>query len=185
MRKRKQHRIPDRHALKGHLRRLAFASFLAALSIVCGKYLAFPVGVAMRFSLENLPILLAGMVLGPAMGIMTGVVADLVGCLMVGYQINPLVTLGAAVIGLLGGLLYRCLSRFPMMPRVVISTLSAHLIGSVLIKTWGLAAFYDMPFYALLLWRLLNYVIVGAVECVIVYYILTNKTVRHSLEKLR
>ena len=64
MRKRKKHRIPDRHALKGHLRRLAFASFLAALSIVCGKYLAFPVGVAMRFSLENLPILLAGMVLG-------------------------------------------------------------------------------------------------------------------------
>ena len=172
-------------ALRGHLQRLVFASFLAALSIVFGKYLAIRGGDIMRFSFENLPLLLSGMLLGPAIGTMTAIVADLVGCVLVGYSINPLVTLGGAAIGLLGGVLYRWLSKSSLAIRVAVSVISSHVVGSVLIKTWGLAAFYDMPFYALLLWRLLNYVIVGAVECVVVYYVMSNKTIKHSLEKLR
>ena len=47
--------------LGSNLRLLAVSAFLAALSIVCGKYLALPVGNVLRFSFENLPILLAGM----------------------------------------------------------------------------------------------------------------------------
>lgn len=175
----------DRRRLTGHLQRLAVAALLAALSILCGKFLAIPVGTVMRFSFENLPILLAGMMLGPVFGVLTGVVADLVGCLMVGYTINPLVTLGAACIGLVGGVLYRLLSRLPLSLRVICTVLSAHLVGSVLIKTFGLAVFYDMPFIILLLWRLLNYVIVGVAECALLYYLLKNDAVRRRLENLR
>ena len=168
--------------LKGHLRAVALASFLAALSIVCGKYLAIPVGTVMRFSFENLPILLCGMALGPAMGALTGIVADLVGCLLVGYAINPMVTLGALAIGLLGGLLYRLFPNLPRFVRILLCVMLSHLVGSVLIKTWGLAVFYDMPFYVLLLWRLLNYVIVGSAETLVLYYLLKNKTLRNQLE---
>ena len=168
----------------GHLRVLASASFLVALSIVCGKYLAIPVGTVMRFSFENLPILLAGMMLGPAMGVLTGVVADLLGCILVGYAINPAVTLGAAAIGLLGGLCYRLFAKLPRFPQILISVFAAHLIGSVLIKTWGLAVFYDMPFYLLLLWRALNYAIVGLAESLLLYYLLKNKTIRCLFETL-
>ena len=75
-----------RRALRGHLQRLVFASFLAALSIVFGKYLAIRGGDIMRFSFENLPLLLSGMLLGPAIGTMTAIVADLVGCVLVGYS---------------------------------------------------------------------------------------------------
>lgn len=171
--------------LSGHLRVLAVASFLVALSIICGKYLAIPVGTVMRFSFENLPILLAGMVLGPMMGVLTGVVADFLGCLMVGYAINPVVTLGAAAIGLFGGLFYRLFSKLPLFPKIAISATLAHVIGSVMIKTWGLAIFYDMPFYLLLLWRLLNYVIVGGAESLLLYYLLKNKTIKRLLETLR
>ena len=168
-----------------HLRAIAFASFLAALSIVCGKYLAIPVGTVLRFSLENLPILLCGMVLGPAMGALTGAVADLVGCLMVGYVINPVVTLGAVAIGLCGGLVYRFLKNVAPFGRISIAVLLSHLIGSVVIKTFGLAVFFDMPFYALMLWRLLNYAIVGLVELLALYSLLRNKSVRRQLEHLR
>ena len=171
--------------LTGHLRVLAVAAFLAALSIVCGKYLAIPIGTVMRFSFENLPILLAGMMLGPIVGMLTGVVADLVGCVMVGYAINPVVTIGAACIGLASGVCFRLLAKLPYFARILISAIVAHLIGSVLIKTWGLAVFYDMPFYALLLWRLLNYVIVGIAEVLLLYYLLKNRAVRHRFESLR
>ena len=187
MKKSKQNSSENRKSklLTGHLRVLAVAAFLAALSIVCGKYLAIPIGTVMRFSFENLPILLAGMMLGPIVGMLTGVVADLVGCVMVGYAINPMVTVGAACIGLLSGVMFRLLSRLPYFARILISAIVAHLIGSVLIKTWGLAVFYDMPFYALLLWRLLNYVIVGIAEVLLLYYLLKNRAVRHRFESLR
>ena len=170
---------------ENHLRQLVAAAFLVALSIVCGKYLAVPVGTVMRFSFENLPILLAGMLFGPAMGVLTAVAADLLGCVLVGYAINPIVTVGAACIGLVGGLVFRLLPRMTLIARLVFSVLSAHIIGSVLIKTWGLAVFYDMPFYALLLWRLLNYVIVGTVEGLLIYCILKSNAVKRNLEKLR
>lgn len=170
---------------ENHLRQLVAAAFLVALSIVCGKYLAVPVGTVMRFSFENLPILLAGMLFGPAMGVLTAVAADLLGCVLVGYAINPIVTVGAACIGLVGGLVFRLLPRMTLIARLVLSVLSAHIIGSVLIKTWGLAVFYDMPFYALLLWRLLNYVIVGTVEGLLIYCILKSNAVKRNLEKLR
>ena len=171
--------------LTGSLRALAVSAFLAALSIVCGKYLAINAGPVMRFSLENLPILFAGIVLGPLWGILVGGVADLVGCVMVGYTINPIVTLGAVSIGLFGGLLYRLPKRLPHVVRLGLAVLTAHVIGSVLIKTWGLSAFYDLPFYALLLWRLLNYAIVGGVELSLLYFLLKNRAVRRLLDSIR
>ena len=171
--------------IAGHLQKLVVAAFLVALSIICGKYLAIPVGTVMRFSFENLPLLLAGALFGPALGVMTAVAADLLGCVMVGYEINPLVTIGAAAIGLVGGALYLLLKRTHPFFRVLITVMSAHMIGSVLIKTVGLSVYYDLPFYLLLLWRLLNYVIVGTVEVVLLYYLLNNRALRHSLEKLR
>lgn len=163
------------------LRVTVACALLVALSIVCGKFLQFPVGEALRFSLENLPILLAGMVFGPLTGALVGVVADLIGCLAVGYAINPLITLGAATIGLVGGMVYRLTERARLGVRVTLAVAAAHLVGSVIIKTFGLAQFYTLPFMELMLWRLLNYVIVGAAEGLLLVALLKNKTLRSLL----
>lgn len=160
------------------LYRLALCAFLAALSIVCGKFLQIPIGEAMRFSFENLPILFAGLVFGPVEGVLVGVCADLLGCLMVGYAINPLITLGAAAVGLLAGAGGVLLCRLPMGWRVTLSVAVAHLVGSVVIKTFGLAQFYALPFVALMGWRLLNYAIVGSVETVLLCLLLRHKGIR-------
>ena len=44
---------------------LTACALMVALSIVCGKLLAFNVGTILRFSFENLPILLASVAFGP------------------------------------------------------------------------------------------------------------------------
>lgn len=150
-------------------------ALLVALSIVCGKFLQFPVGEMLRFSLENLPILLAGMAFGPVAGALVGVAADLLGCLAVGYVINPIITLGAAVIGTVGGIVYRAAAKQSLVPRVILAAAAAHLIGSVVVKTVGLAPFYAMPLFVLMLWRLLNYVIVGAAEVLLLCALMKNK----------
>ena len=171
--------------LRSNLRLLAVSAFLAAFSIICGKYLALSLGNVLRFSFENLPILLAGMMFGPVAGALVGAVADVIGCIMVAYPINPLVTLGAACIGLLGGLLFHVTKKLPLLWQTCITVILTHLVASVIIKTFGLAAYYDMPFHVLLLYRLLNYAIVGVAEWLLLYTVLKNKALRRRFEELR
>ncbi len=164
---------------KKHLATLCAMSLLAAISIVCGKYLAIGVGEVLRFSFENLPILLAGILFGPVAGGVVGVLADLIGCLLVGYGINPFAMAGAALIGVLSGILWRIFVRLETLslPFCVILTVPVtHLIASVGVKTPGLSMWYDFPLGELYLWRLLNYAIIAAVECILLSVLVRNKT---------
>ena len=169
------------------LRLLVFGALLCAISIVCGKYLAFNIGEFIRFSFENLPIIFAGIAFGPVMGALVGVVADLVGCLLVGYAINPIVTLGAALIGFFAGL-YRFLpegeGRGRSIIKLSLTVFIAHFIGSVIVKSFGLSVFYDMPIVILMLWRLLNYAIVGSAEGFILYHVMKNRKISLEIHKI-
>ncbi len=170
------------------LKALVFMAMLSAVSIILGKYLAIPVGDILRFSFENLPIIFAGIVFGPVGGALVGTVADLVGCVLVGYAINPLVTLGAFSIGCISGLVFRALKKYTrsgLILSVGITVGLSHLIGSVLIKTLGLSAFYSISFPILLLWRLLNYAIVGVLEGLILTFLLKNKRISSETAKFR
>ncbi len=175
------------HSAKAALRISIAGAFLAAISIVLGKYLAIPGGNVLRFSFENMPIMLAGVAFGPLCGALVGVVADLIGCVLVGYEINPLVTLGAALIGGGSGLIYRAASKVKKMPlglSLGISVAAAHIVGSVIVKTFGLAAFYSFPVPILMLWRLLNYIIVGLLEWAVLWYMLKSKALTGAIDKL-
>lgn len=164
---------------------LAALAMLSAISIVAGKYLAISAGEFMRFSLENLPILFAGIAFGPVAGALVGIVADLTGCLLVGYTINPVLTVGAALIGICSGALWRLFKSLPLSVRATLSVGVAHLIGSVIVKSAGLAWFYTLPFGVTLMWRLLNYVIVGAAEGVIIYALMKSRAVLAAVSSIK
>lgn len=168
------------------LRITIILALMVAISILMGKYLAIRGGDVMRFSLENTPIILSGIAFGPGAGALVGLVADLVGCVMVGYTINPLVTLGAVAIGLISGFVPRILAKININGRLslAITVAVAHLVGSVVIKTLGLAAYYDMPFLILLLWRVLNYLIVGALDGIVVHILLSRKEIDKQIKEL-
>lgn len=166
------------------LRIMVFSALLAALSIILGKYLKIAIGDTIRISFENLPVIMAGIFFGPAAGIITGVVADIVGCLLVGYAINPIITVGAAVIGFLSGLVSHFIVRRPLWLKVLLSVTAAHIAGSVIVKTIGLSAWYDMPFHILMLWRLLTYTLIGIAEFIIIFLLLRSEAVSRQLERL-
>lgn len=171
---------------KFNLKTLVFLAMLVAISIVCGKYLAIRGGDIMRFSLENMPIIFAGMAFGPLAGGLVGAVADIVGCVMVAYTINPIVTLGAGVIGILSGIIPIILQKTKLKSTLilVITVASSHIIGSMLIKTVGLYAYYNMPFAVLLLWRILNYIIVGAIDGAVLHILFCRKEIRAHIKLL-
>lgn len=170
--------------LFGSIKIMACASILAAMSIVLGKYLAFNLTPVIRISFENLPILIAGIFFGPVVGAAVGIVADLLGCLMVGYTINPIITLGAGSIGLISGLISLALKKSKL-PRVLFSVVAAHLIGSVTIKTIGLVIFYSMPLMETAMWRLLTYAIIGTAECVLIYLLVKNPAFERQIENMK
>ena len=145
---------------------MALLGILVALSIVLGKVLSITVG-AFRFSLENLPVLLGGIWCGPVGGLAVGVVADLLGSLLVGFAINPIITVGAGVVGLVAGLVYHGAEKtMKMDKRLLVTIYSAHFLGSVIIKSIGLLLYYGYPIGSILL-RVPLYLGIGFVEFLI------------------
>ena len=163
---------------------LAVGAILSALSILLGKYLAINVGETIRLSFENLPILLAGLFFGPWVACAVGVVADLLGCLLVGYAINPIITLGAALIGILSGICGKLLSKTSLL-KITVSVISAHVLGSVVVKTIGLYVFYQMPFWATLGWRTVTYAIISILEIAILFAVLKSRTFTLQMKKIQ
>ena len=186
----KKRRAPYTVAVFGNPRALCLAALLSAMSLILGKFLQIPTPFSelVRISFENLPVILAGIVLGPLAGAMTGAVADLVGCLAYGYSINPLITLGAAAVGLVSGSASLLLRKSPLLLRISVSAVLAHLVGSVLIKTAGLAAWYlasyEIGYAELVLWRLLNYAIIAVLEITLLYILLRHRGVARQLERM-
>lgn len=170
---------------------LSFAAVLSAMSLILGKYLQIPHpwGQLIRISFENLPVLLSGIFFGPLVGVLTGAVADLVGCLLYGYAINPLVTLGAALVGGVSGAVSHYVCRRPRVLSVAVSVLSAHLVGSVLVKTLGLASWYlagyNIGIWSLVLIRLCNYTLIGVAEGALILALLRNRALTAQIERMR
>ena len=164
-----------------HLRMLLVMSMFSALSIVFGKLLAFNIGDTVRISFENLPILFAGIFLDPLHGMIVGVVADLLGCFIVGYTINPIITASAALIGFCAGLFFRCTKPLPQAARIFIAAFAAHLLGSILLKTIGLIVFYGSPSVLFLVRT--YYLAIAGIEAALITT-LAKTPVPHALDKL-
>lgn len=60
-----------------------------ALSIVLGKFVAINILQDFRISLENTPVIIAAVAYGPLAGAIVGGLSDMIGCMLVGYTINP------------------------------------------------------------------------------------------------
>lgn len=178
-------------AMLGNLRVLVAAALLAAMSLILGKFLQIPTPVSdlFRISFENLPVILAGVCFGPWVGGMVGAVADLVGCLLYGYAINPVITLGAASVGLASGIFSHYLIKRPRWLSLAAATAAAHLIGSVGIKSLGLAAWYlsskNMGLRELMMWRLALYCVIGVAEFVLIKLLLSSRPVVRQIQKMK
>ena len=168
----------------GSIRVLVTLSALSAIGIILGKFLAFNVTEFMRFSLENITIIFSGILFGPLYGAAVGAVQDIVGCIAVGFTINPIITLGSAAVGAVSGATFRIAKKLPQAPKILLSVILAHIVGSVLIKSIGLTIYYQLPFVATLLWRILNYVIVGSLEAVSLITLLKSKQLLAQINKI-
>ncbi len=174
-------------ALFGNLHVMVAAALLSALSIVLGKYLAFNIGESVRISFENLPVLMAGLFFGPVIGGVVGAVSDIVGCFMVGFALNPIITAGAALVGAVSGAVgmygFKNHAEWRRTPRIFVPVMAAHIVGSMCVKTIGMMVYYGTP-AAILFVRVPLYIVIGILEGYIVMLLFNNKTFTGELNRI-
>ena len=163
---------------KTSVRTLTMLALLVAMSIVFSRVLSISTGFV-RFNLGSLPVLLAAVVFGPGAGFAVGAVADIIGGVLAGYAINPLITLGAGAIGLVAGFAWQKLSSNL---RLAASVLLGHFVGSMVITSLALRLFYGYP-WATLAVRIPNALILSAVNVVLLRILLENRSLMKLAKK--
>ena len=166
---------------KNSTRTLTVLALLIAMSIVFSRVLSISTGFV-RFNLGSLPVLLAGIVFGPGAGFAVGGLADIIGGILAGYAINPLITLGAASIGLVGGWLWQTLHTLRLGQRLLLSVVAAHVVGSIIINSLALHIFYGYA-WSVLAARIPNALILTAVNTVLLRLLMENKAVMAAVKK--
>ena len=104
--------------------------------------------------------------------------AAMIGGVLAGYAINPLITLGAGAIGLVAGLAWQKLPGLRTGLRLQISVLLGHFVGSMVITSLALRIFYGYP-WATLAVRIPNALILAAVNTVLLRILLENLSLIH------
>ena len=122
---------------------LAYCALLAALSVVLARLIIPMPNVTTRFSIEAVPIFLAGMLFGPMAGGLVGFSADLVGCLFSGYGYNPLFCVPPILYGIFGGIFRRYLAANPSLPRLGLSFHFPVVLGSIGWQSAALSFVYN------------------------------------------
>ncbi len=138
----KKKKLMTTHGQRMATRALASCALLAALSVVLARLVVPMPNAFTRFSIEAVPIYLAGMLFGPMAGGLVGFVADFVGCLFSGYGFNPLLCVPPILYGVFGGLFCRQFGNKVSLTRLLMGFLPPVILGSILYQSTMLAYFY-------------------------------------------
>ena len=126
---------------------LAYSALLAALSVTFARLFGLMPSESSRYSIEAVPIFIAGMLFGPMAGGMVGFTADFVGCLFSAFGYNPIFCIPPILYGVCGGIFRKQLSKKVNIPRLVLAYLPAVVLGSILYQSCTLSyMYYDGTF---------------------------------------
>jgi ECF transporter S component (folate family) len=146
-------------------KKIAYLSFLTALTIILTRILSIRIPIAgvegVRIGFGALPIIFAGVAFGPAAGGIVGALGDLLG-----YFINPLgaymphFTLTSFLTGFIPGVMvFYVLKRCRTLPVIFISISIGQLISSLILVPYFINTLFGVPFTVLMPPRLLSQLI--------------------------
>ena len=155
-------------------RALTTCAILAAASVVLARLAGLMPNVSTRFSIEAVPVFLAGALFGPLPGALVGASADFIGCLFSGYGFNPLFTVPPILYGVFAGLFRKYVLEKPSVVRIGLAFLPPVVFGSVLYQSWALAFVYGGAafrsfFLTKLATRSVQFAITWALETLVVF----------------
>ena len=151
-------------------RTLVTLALLSAVEVVLARFIVPMPNPTMRFSIEAVPIIVAGLLFGPLAGGCVGLVGDAVGCLFSGYGYNPVFAVPPVLIGACAGLMRFMLYKKVSYPRILLTFLPAVALGSVLWQSYWLSFFYSSHSW---LWflgtRSIQFAVTSLVNAAVIY----------------
>ena len=120
-------------------RNLILMAALVAMQIILARFLSIQVSEILRISFESVPVILAGMWLGPLSGAVVALIADILGTVLSGYGIwFPPIALGPVLVGVISGLSTKYIFRSDLSAtrdswKVVLTVVAAGIVNSFLI----------------------------------------------------
>ncbi|KAB3534105.1 folate family ECF transporter S component [Alkaliphilus pronyensis] len=153
---------------------LVMASFLSALTIVLTRYGSIMLaGGSIRLGFGNLPIILSGILLGPMAGVLTGIVSDLLGVLILSQGgFHPGFTLSAALTGFIPGVVVALNHKHKYsFFNICLSNILVFLIISLGLNTYWLTQLLGKSFFVLLPARALAQGIVAVITIAAIWFL--------------
>ena len=151
-----------------NVKTLVFMALLVAVHLVLTRVFVIELG-AYRISVGSVATILAGIWLGPAAGGVCGLAADLIGCFMKGYAVNPFITIAAILWGVLPGLakpLFTKRKKVGKAVGIVVSIVVTAIFSSLIFTTARLVIFQGYNFYAIIPGRLLQFAALVPIYCI-------------------
>lgn len=169
---------------------LTVCALLTALSVILARLLTIIPSEISRFSLEAVPILLAGLLFGPVPGAAVGFAADFIGCLFSPFGYNPIFCLPPILYGLWAGLLRGYVWTKLTVWRVALAVFPAALCGSVLWQSAALALVYGGEaklafFLTRLASRSIQFAVTGVIDTAAVWLLLRRNALSPVLHRLK
>lgn len=159
----------NRNKTYWNVKTLVFMALLVAMHLVLTRVFVIELG-AYRISVGSVCTILAGLWMGPVAGAVCGFCADILGCFMKGYAVDPFITTAAVCWGLLPALarpLFAGRTKKGKTVGIVISIVVTAVISSLVLTTSGLVLFQGYNFYTIIPGRLVQFVILIPVYCVL------------------
>ena len=162
------------------VRSIAICALLTALSVILARLLIPMPNETTRFSIEAVPIFIAGMLFGPLPGAFTGFAADFIGCLFTPYGYNPIFCVPPILYGLSAGLFRPWLTQKVSPVRIAVAFLPAIVLGSILYQSGSLALIYGGEsklafFVTKLATRSVQFAVTGVLDVLLVWVLCRSR----------
>ena len=144
-------------------RNLILMAALVAMQIILARFLSIQASDILRISFESVPIIIAGMWLGPLSGAIVALIADILGTVLSGYGIwFPPIALGPILVGVISGLSTKYVFRSDLsstrdswkviLTVVVAGIVNSFLVGTVTTTMYSIIVMGNTNAFSVLLW---------------------------------
>lgn len=160
---------------------LVIASFFVGINIILSRVGAIMLfNNSVRLSFGNIPLILSGLLLGPAAGLMTGVVSDVLGFLINshGGAYHPGFTISAGLTGLIPGMIMVWSMRHGKnrysLTTIILANVLVYLLISGLLNTIWLTHLLGAGFWVLFPARLASHGIITVINTALTYALMKS-----------
>ena len=151
---------------------LVFLGLLVAMHVVLTRLFVIELG-SYRISLGSVSTIMAGLWFGPVAGGVSGFVSDILGCILKGYAINPLITVAGILWGVIPAMMRRFIvgTKTKKTAALCVGVAITSVFSTLVFTTAGLAWINGGEFWvsvmAILPGRLVQWALMTPIYCVL------------------